>query len=405
MEKVLITWSKWKTSMTMLLDSLINNSLVVNSEFLRIKEKNKQKYFKSGRELLKIYNAIPSWTPFKFLILQDFFSFNYYIAETDISNAFSQIPWTSLWTKTIDIGILTNIFPEHIDGKLIKSFDELIEKKLYLLFWSTHYKKDKITKLIINVNDKKIYKKLLEFIEKYKDKNFKIYLLVDKNLYLKIDKKLFEEVLFYDNDIFWENSIKDYKLSFNWYYKPASSILSILYFFKKINNLETNLKNISFPRWLWRMDLVEKNWNLFLIDHISEKNSFEWLINLLEKVYYNKNIELIFSLKYDASDSKIDDFANLFEDLLNKWVIKKIYLYDNLQVRWVNDITTRNWEYKSFDLVRKLKWKIKNKNIEILENRDEKIKELILQKNKNKLFIISLNSIESPYFKKEFNLF
>jgi len=404
MKKILITGSKWKTSLSMFIDGLLQNSLVVNSEFLKIKENNNTKYFKSWKELLSLYKTIPSWCPFKFLILQDFFHFDYYIAETDINNAFCEIPWIWIWTKKIDIAILTNVFKEHIDGKLINSYEELIEKKLSLLFDNLHYQDTFISNVILNINSKEIYELLLKLLTNYKDKNFNLFLCIDNTLNIDLSKtKNIKKIIYYDNKSFdWKN-LKDYKLSFDWLYKPSSSILSILYLLVETLKLDINLKEITFPRWLGRMDIVEKNGNKFIIDHISEKESFEWLIKLLKEYYRWKKINLIFSLKYDALDNKINIFWEILKNLLKNWVISKIYLYDNLQVRWKESIKTRTEKYKAFDLINKLQTKVPN--AEILTNRDKKIEEILSKTNSDEVYVVSLNSIESEYFKKTFNLY
>jgi len=426
-KKVLITWTKWKTSMTMFLDELVENSLVVNSEFLKIKNDNEVKYFKSWQDVLKLYWTIPSWTPFRFLILNDFYKFDYYIAETDINNSFNPILWTSLGTKIVDIWILTNVFPEHIDWSLIESYNDLVLRKLYLLFWSSSYKADKTTNLIININDRLIFNEVMNFIKWYYNermniditkRNIYIHLVVDESIFDDFfTKKEFEQIcadywyiisdfIYYNNKELNGIPLSNFRLSFNGRYKVAAPILWILYFFWRINWLNLDIENIMFPRGLGRMEFIEKWWKIFLIDHISEKNSFQWLIDLLQENYKDKDIEMIFSLKYDASDSKINDFAEILNKLLNNWTIKKLYLYDNLQVRWKDTIKTRNWEYKSFELIKRLKEMIDNPNVEILYDRDKKIQEIIKSnKDNGKLFIISLNSIESPYFKDIFGLY
>ena len=404
MKKILVTWSKWKTSMSMLIDSLLQNSLVVNSEFLKIKENNKTKYFKSGKELLWLYKTINTWTPFKFLILKDFFDFDYYIAETDINNSFSKIPWIWVGTKKVDIAILTNVFKEHIDDILIKSYEELVEIKLKLIFDNLHYQDWFNSNVILNINSKEIYEKLIEILPKYNDKNFKLFLLVNNDLDIDLSKlKNVEKVIFYDNLSFNKNNIKDYKLSFNGLYQPSSSILSILSLLVEILDLNINLKNITFPRWLGRMDLVEKNGNLFLIDHISEINSFKWLIKLVKNYFKWKKINLIFWLKYDALDDKINDFSKYLLKLLEDGTLSNVYLYDNLQVRGKKTIKTRKKQYNAFELVNKLHENIKNS--EVWENRDKKIKEILENSHKDEVYILAINSIESDYLKETFNLY
>ncbi len=404
MKKILITWSKWKTSMSMFIDELVKNSLVVNSEFLKVKENNETKYFKSWKDLYKLYHSINTWCPFKFAILQDFFNFDYYIAETDINNAFCKVPWIWIWTKKVDIAILTNVFLEHIDDVLIKSYDELIKAKLKLIFENTHYQDKFSSNIILNVNSKEVYEKLFEVLKKYENKNFKLFLAVNKDLDIDLDKlDNIEKIVFYDNKSFDKNDIKNYKLSFNGFYKPASSILAILSLLVEILNLDINLKDITFPRWLGRMDLVEKNGNIFLIDHISEINSFQWLIKLLQNYFKWKKINLIFWLKYDALDEKINDFSKYLSWLLKNWTLSNVYLYDNLQVRWKETLKTQKKQYKAFDLVNKLHKNIENS--EIWENRDKKIKEILSKPHKNEIYVLAINSIESDYLKETFELY
>lgn len=409
----MITWSKWKTSMTMFLKEIIQkNCLVVNSSFLKVYNKKKEEVFtKTSKELLSLYKVIPTWNPFKFLILSNFFNIDYYIAETDISNWFCEKVSLWVWVKYVDLWILTNIYNEHIDWDVIKTYDDLIKIKLDMLLSESAYKDGVSTNYIINIHTIEIYKILLLLLSKFKNRNINLYLAVDDSLDIDIWKIPFvKKILYYNDKSFDNNDIKEYKLSFNWSYKPASSILAILSLFLEIYNIKFDFKELMPIRGLWRLDLCNINWHHFFLEHIGEKKAFESFINILKNYFPWKKIKFIFTTKYDTLDSKISDNLSVLDTSLKEWIIDELYLYDSLQVRWINEIKTASWKiYYKFDTINKIYSKINSKypnKVKLLNNRDLFLKEIIYNTDsrENILYVVAINSIESDFFNKVFKL-
>ena len=411
MKKVLITWTKWKTSTVELISEYLknidNNVLEVNNEFVKIISWKKVAKKINKDVVVKTTTLLPSICPWRFLVLllENDYDVNYSILETSI--------WSSIqgiWFKKNDLWLLTNVYKDHIwINGYAENRDELIKVKLELAFW--RLKENGYG--VIYLNDKQVYESYLKW-KSWRNINFLE--IIDKNSDLKIydgivvDEDNFKlEIL--NNwkivDIFdlSNSKITLYSSYIPWLYL-SSYLIGFLIAEKLYNKkqIQDFLKDYTFPLELWRLAFLEKEKYDLLVDFAHEEKSLTAIFNLIEglKKKYN-DVYFIFRPSLDLRE------MGMYVNVFNNSNLNKIYLYDKIDSKIENTVfnykNLKAWESLSNFLKELKKYEVKPEIIWETEKEDifKLISKTVWKWNKKDLVVYIHSGIWS--FDKEMNLF
>ncbi len=131
MKVISITGTKGKTTLVFLLDFVLRKLgkkvLCVCSEGIF----SNGKLIKNNEYFLQKYQTSANVVAIKELEKKDFSKHDYILLESSFANAKNLS--NSVVEKKIDIGVLTNVYRDHVDGKKIKDRKELLMRKIDVL--------------------------------------------------------------------------------------------------------------------------------------------------------------------------------------------------------------------------------------------------------------------------------
>ncbi len=322
-----ITGTKGKTTIARLLEEVYTKSkretLLVDTHGHYLNQKRKS----TDKDSLKTFGIIPTVCPGRFLYEIKNKSNSVAILETSIGSSGP----AGIGYKSHDIGIITNIFEDHI-GRRIKTKESLARKKGYIF---RQVKTDGvlvfnaddpyINKIVMERSKKRIQKRNIELIPVGFDfSNFKI----KKHL-----KKGGEAITKKGNHLILISSKKETKLmnlsyvewTFWGKYEPAviNLMLTIACLYKEQKKFTLKTKKI-----LEKYKPSEKNYGRLLcyknkkrnlsviVDYAHEKNSIKAIGSLAQNISKNKTIGIV-CFNPDRTDEQIKNYAletsNIFD--------------------------------------------------------------------------------------------
>lgn len=333
MKKIIITGTKGKTTVAHITDYIFQqfgySTLRVDSKGSYINGKQDTTY----EDSIKVRGKSPNIKPGRYI----------YGASKDgkFDNTKSAaILEASFACKTLgtgvkehDVGILTNIYSDHINHKTIFTREDLLQKKSFAL-----YKLKANGHFIFNLDDNLIRK----FVLDNKSRNA-VFVPISRNTGKIVEFKKtirFENFATIENGKFifslkneeFQIEIDEIPYTYEGKYIPMleNYMFSLMAFFS-ISNQEFNrkkvskiLKNYSIPRTYGRyIDTKIKNRRI-IIDYAHEIESLRELVNIFKE--NKKSITLITRIAPDRKDKFIKEFAQDLCDL----DINKLIVYDKV---------------------------------------------------------------------------
>ncbi len=395
------TWTKWKTTITRLLNYILielgYKTLSADSE--KVVLNWKQIFNKNYSN--DVYWLVPSKCPWRFLYLW----YNKKDKKMDLDYAIFEAViwcyWAWLWYHLHDIGIFTNIFEDHIGpwGALDRQwladrkrfFISKIKKNWYIIYnWDEPLIVEKIKNS--NIENKIIF-----------TKNIKTYISNDSSIFIEnwIIKLKFQEKEFIFN-------FNKSEFTFYWKYNPALinisfvlwwllTLIGLDVFIKNEEKIYNIIKTYKPDIFGWRMYLINKSGRNIIIDYAQEKQSLRELLTLSSKLKTNwsKNIIVL-----KVSPWKMDNvYEEIWEDIGD--LADKFIVYDKVDGVEIKTYITKNRNIvrQPWEVMKLLSsWLVKkNKNVEEVIYRKDAIRKALKISNPWDVIVIIVNDPEKTW--------
>lgn len=335
MQKIAVTWSKWKTSLVRLIEYLLlwlkQKCLVVDNDSIR---KN-WKVVLDAHQAKLLWDYIPTRVPWRFLLLwfnkqKNKFDVDCFLCEAALWNRIS-----GLWYNYHEIWVFTNVYDEHTWWEAIKNIDDVAINKLKFITristnWTLVYNwDDKLITKYLRLDDKTINQIVVKN-SKNKDVNWTI------NIIINWCDIIIENLI---NNQKIEFKTKDYDFALNWIYEPSLyniafalwTIIAYLWyeqFSKIIVQIDSLLKMYTLPIEWGRLYLFKYKGKTVILDYAHEKQSLKNILQLWRSLATNKVIWVV-RIAPDRFDDLIKNTWEFIAPYADKFIV-----YDKID--WID---------------------------------------------------------------------
>lgn len=318
MKTILITGTKGKTTLLFFLDYVLRKSgkktACINSEgFFK-----NGKLIKDNKYFLKRYKTSANVAAIKEVREDDLDGVEYFLLESSYAGA--QNIKKSLIGEHIDIGILTNVYSDHIDGVKIKNRQDLLRRKVDVL--NTVKKKGKV---LVFVGDKSrsISHQALNILKESRPDieivpySRKVFSKEDYPGYFISDKYVMNG----------KNKLLDYSKinsSFKYFHKPTDSNFVLLVAVLNIFGLNPDeyLSGIFFDNIVpGRLNVFSNGSKTVILDYAHELQSLRSAASLLRKKFKKSKIIAVIRLSYYRRMKYILALTEKIADLFDEFIV------------------------------------------------------------------------------------
>lgn len=389
MKIILITGTKGKTTVLVVLDFILRNmgkkTFCINSEGVF---KN-GKLIKDNAYFLKKYETSANVVAIKELSKDDIKGIDYVLLECSYSNAKNLKK--SLLGNKVDIGVLTNVYVDHIDGNRVKDRNDLLRHKVEVM---KNIKKGGIALVFAGDKRSNIAYRATDILKNERPD-------IEVFNYARSKKSNNREIVYYLKKNFIEKNgekLLDYNkvnLAFKYLHKPTDANFVLLVAILDLLGIDqrniVSLKSINnlVPG---RLNFFSCNSRIVILDYAHETQSLKAASILLRKKYKNKKIIAVVRFSYYRNSKTIKKLTSQLGAFFDSFIV-----YDKAVSRpELKEIFLRKFGFKVGEVAEIMVSVLRKKGFPVvkIENEMDAIENSIKKLRKNEIVYIMGDQIK-----------